>query len=82
MSLYGYNHPSIASPLKGTIKVQEIEDHIQHQNEVLKLLKDKLAMEQNRMKQQFDQRRSEREFEAGNWLFVKLKPYKQMSLEQ
>jgi hypothetical protein len=82
MALYGYHPPSITSPLKGTIKAQAVEDHIQHQQEVLKLLKDNLVMAQNRMKQQAYQHHSEREFEVGDWVFVRLQPYKQMSLKQ
>ena len=39
-------------------------------------------MEHKRMKQQGDQHRSERSFEVGDWVFLRLKPYKQMSLKQ
>jgi hypothetical protein len=82
MALYGYHPPSITSPLKGNTKVQAVEDHIGNQQEVLKLLKDNLVMAQNRMKQQADQHHSEREFEVGDWVFLRLQPYKQMSLKQ
>jgi hypothetical protein len=82
LALYGYHPPSITSPLKGTTKVQAVEDHIGNQQEVLKLLKDNLVMAQNRMKQQADQHHSEREFEVGDWVFLRLQPYKQMSLKQ
>jgi hypothetical protein len=51
------------------VKVQAVEDHIEHQQEVLQLLKDNLAIAQNRMKQQADQHHSEREFEVGDWVF-------------
>ena len=34
------------------------------------------------MKQQVDQHRSEREFESTYWVFVRLQPYKQLSLKQ
>ena len=34
------------------------------------------------MKQQADQHRSERSFDVGDWEFLKLKPYKKMSLKQ
>ena len=34
------------------------------------------------MKQQADQHRSERSFEEGDWVFLRLQPYKQMSLKQ
>jgi hypothetical protein len=39
-------------------------------------------MAHNRMKQQADQHRSERSFEVGDWVFLRLQPYKQMSLKQ
>jgi hypothetical protein len=39
-------------------------------------------MAQNHMKQQEYQHRSERSFEVGNWVFLILQPYKQMSLKQ
>ena len=59
-----------------------MEDHIEHQQEVLQLLKDNLNLAQNRMKQQADQHRSERSFDVGDWVFLRLQPYKQMSLKQ
>ena len=80
LALYGYHPSSITSPLKGTTKVQEVEVHIGHQQEVLKPLKGNLVMAQNRMKHQVNQHHSEREFEVGDWVFLRIQPYKQMSL--
>ena len=34
------------------------------------------------MKQQTDQHRSERSFDVGDWVFLWLQPYKQMSLKK
>ena len=34
------------------------------------------------MKQQANRHRSERSFEVGDWVFLRLQPYKQMSLKQ
>jgi hypothetical protein len=82
MALYGYHPPSITSSLKEKSKVQAVEDHIENQQKVLQILKDNLTMAQNRMKQQVDQHRSERSFEVGDWVFLRLQPYKQMSLKQ
>jgi transposase InsO family protein len=82
MALYGYHPPSITSSLKEKSKVQAVEDHIENQQQVLQILKDNLTMAQNRMKQQADQHRSERIFEVGDWVFLRLQPYKQMSLKQ
>jgi hypothetical protein len=42
-----------------------VEDHIEHQEQVLQILKDNLTMARNCMKQQADQHRSERSFEVG-----------------
>ena len=59
-----------------------MEDHIEHQHQVLQILKDSLNLAQNRMKQQVDQHRSDRSFDVGDWVFLRLQPYKQMSLHQ
>jgi hypothetical protein len=53
-----------------------VEKHIEHQQQVLQILKDNLTMAHNHMKQEADQDRSERSFEAGDWLFLRLQPYK------
>jgi len=34
------------------------------------------------MKQQVDRNKTQREFEVGEWVFVKLQPYKLLSLKQ
>jgi hypothetical protein len=59
-----------------------VEDHIDHQQQVLQLLKDNLTMAHNCMKQQAYQHHSERSFEVGDWVFLRLQPYKHMSLKQ
>ena len=81
IELYGYHPPSITSSLKEKSKFQAVEDHIENQQQILQILKDNLTMAQNRMKQA-DQHRSERSFEVGDWVFLRLQPYKQMSLRQ
>jgi hypothetical protein len=82
MALYGCHPPSFTSSLQEKYKVQEVEDHIENQQQILQILKDNPTMAQNRMKQQADQHRSERSFEVGDWLFLRLQPYKHMSLNQ
>ena len=51
MALYEYHPPSITYSLRENSRVQAVEDHIEHQQEVLQLLKDNLNLAQNRMKQ-------------------------------
>ena len=40
-----------------------------------------MNLAQNRMKQQAYQHRSEQSFNVGDWVFLRLQPYKQMSLK-
>jgi hypothetical protein len=82
LGFHGHHPPSITSPLKWNKKVQAMEDYIGNQQEVLKLLKDNLVMAQNRMKQQANQHCSEREFEVGHWVFLRLQPYNFFFLKQ
>ena len=44
MALYGYQLPSITSPFRGKSKLQVIEDHLEHWQEVLQILKDNLVI--------------------------------------
>ena len=50
--------------MKDNMDDKVVEDHIEHQQQVLQLSKDNLTLVQNRMKQQEDQHRNERSFEA------------------
>ena len=50
--------------MKANMDDKVVEDHIEHQQQVLQLSKDNLTLVQNRMKQQEDQHRSERSSEA------------------
>jgi hypothetical protein len=59
-----------------------VEYHIKHQQQVLQILNHNSTMAQNRMKQQAYQHRSERSFEVGDWVFLRLQPYKHMSLKK
>eukprot|EP00253_Pinus_taeda_P030264 PITA_30264 len=51
MALYGYHPPSITSYFGENSKVQAMEHHIEHQQQVLQLLKDNLVLPHNRIKQ-------------------------------
>ena len=62
MELYGYHPASITSSPRDSSKVEVVEDHMKHQQQVLQLLKDNPNLEQNQVKQQTDQHRNE------NWV--------------
>lgn len=69
MALYGYHPPSITSSLRENSKVQLVEYHTKHQQQILQLLKDNLTLVHNQMKQAY-QHCSERIFDIGDWVFL------------
>ena len=54
---------------------------MKNKKQVLQLLKDNVNLEQNQMKKKVDQHHSERIFNVGDWVFLRLQPYNQMSLK-
>ena len=79
--VYGQPPPSLTSYLPGSSKVQAIDSTLAQREQLLQTLKDNLAQAQHRMKQQTDQHRSERVFNQGDMVFLRLQPYKQTSLK-
>ena len=80
-AVYGQLPPSPTSYLKGCSKVQAVDQLLQHSATMLAHLRENLHQAQNRMKQQVDQHRSERQFQEGDQVFLRLQPYKQTSLK-
>ena len=81
-ALYGYAPPRSQEIVKGDAKVPVVKSELEENKKIMQVLKDNLIMAQNRMKQQGDLYRTEREFEVADWVFVRLHPYKQLSLKQ
>ncbi|PRQ47337.1 putative nucleotidyltransferase, Ribonuclease H [Rosa chinensis] len=79
-ALYGRPPPSLSTYLPGSSKVHAVDTSLQARDQLLKDLKGHMATAQNRMKQHSDQNRTEREFTVGDWVFLKLHPYRQKSL--
>ena len=50
-------------------KVQAVKHHIEHQQQVLQILKDNPTLVHNQMKQHENQHRNKRFFEVGDWIF-------------
>eukprot|EP00253_Pinus_taeda_P003397 PITA_03397 len=80
-AVYGQHPPSPTSYLTGCSKVQVVDQLLQHRATMLSHLHENIHQAQNRMKQQADQHRSERQFQEGDQVFLKLQPYKQTSLK-
>ena len=58
-SLYGYEPPNCKDLVLKDTNVPEVRNQLENSQKTIDLLKVKLAMEQNRMRQQANQRRTE-----------------------
>ena len=74
--MYGYAPPRWKELVQGDAKVAAVSNQLEENQRVMQVLKDNLNMARNRMKQQADQHRTEREFKVADWVFVRLHPYK------
>jgi len=79
-AMYGYLPPRLLSYLPGTTKLAVLEDQLKTRDELLRILKQNLQLSQNRMKKYADLKRTDRNFEVGTWVYLRLQPYRQMSV--
>ncbi|KAH0644742.1 hypothetical protein KY284_032626 [Solanum tuberosum] len=78
--LYGYSPPQVSiGPLLETM-VPAADDAVMRRQQWLQLLKDNLSKAQERMKFYEDKKRSEREFQVNDLVYLKSQPYKQSSV--
>ncbi|OIS99338.1 putative mitochondrial protein [Nicotiana attenuata] len=78
-ALYGYTPPQLSlGPILETV-VQAAEETMMRRQQMQQLLKDNLTKAQERMKYYADKRRSDREFQVGYMVYLKLQPYRQTS---
>ncbi|XP_052189970.1 uncharacterized protein LOC127799785 [Diospyros lotus] len=70
-ALFGYK-PPILPVVSNYSTVPTVEEYLQQRMEVLQQLKRELALAQNRMKQISDKKRSERNFEVGEEMYLRL----------
>ena len=68
--VYGHNTPSILSYFPGVSKVWVVDQTLTVWEAIIHTLKENLVMEQNHMKQQANQGRSERQFAEGDQVFL------------
>jgi hypothetical protein len=66
----GHKPPSVLSYLPSTSKVQAVDQTLTVREDILRTLKENLAMAHNCMKKQADQGRFERQFAEGDQVFL------------
>jgi len=79
-AVYGYAPPSLLSYVPGTSANLAVDTQLRDRTKVLTLLKEHLHHAQNRMKTYADKHRSDRQFSIGDWVYLRLQPYRQKSL--
>lgn len=77
-----YNQPPpIHIPyIHGCTLLDFVDRSLQAREQAIEILKHNLQKAQNRMKQLADKHRSERKFSVGDWVYLKLHPYRQISV--
>ncbi|KAH0725255.1 hypothetical protein KY284_001120 [Solanum tuberosum] len=75
--LYGRDPPTVAQYILGSNSSEMIEAYLVDRDETLTLLKANLARAQNQMKGLADKSQRELNYQVGEWVYVKLKPYRQ-----
>ncbi|PKA63782.1 putative mitochondrial protein [Apostasia shenzhenica] len=79
-AVYGQPPPLHVPYVPGDSMVEVVDRELTAREEIKRTLKKHLQEAQNRMKQQEDKHRTERTFQEGDWVFVKLQIYRQGSM--
>jgi hypothetical protein len=81
-AIYGYTPPTLLSYVPGTTANQAVYTQLRDCTAVLMitLLKEHLHKAQHRMKMFADKNRSDRQFNVGDWVYLRLQPYRQNSI--
>lgn len=79
-AVYGQAPPVHLPYLPGESKIAVVAKCLQDREDMLLMLKFHLFRAQHRMQQFADQHRTDRSFDIGDYVFVKLQPYRQKSV--
>ncbi|MCI19937.1 Ty3/gypsy retrotransposon protein, partial [Trifolium medium] len=78
--VYGRKPPVITRLLQGDTRVAAVQRELEERDEALKQLKNHLLRAQDRMKHYADGKRAEGSFKVGEWVYLKLHPYRQSTV--
>ncbi|GJY99405.1 retrovirus-related pol polyprotein from transposon 17.6 [Tanacetum coccineum] len=79
-TVYGIAPPVHVPYLGGLSKVEVVDRTLKYREEFIQTLKFHLLRAQNRMKQQANKGRSERNFKVGDWVLLKLQHHRQVTM--
>ncbi|KAJ4789708.1 polyprotein [Rhynchospora pubera] len=80
-ALYGYSPAQLpmGTPLRS--RVEAVNQELKERQKVLSELKRQLTKAQDRMKKYADSHRMERQFKVGTWVYLRMQPYRQISVQ-
>ena len=78
--VYGRPPPSYIAYIPSKSTVVDVDLSLRDRDAIIRSLKANLVDAQARMKLYADKKKSERKFEVGDMVFLRLQPYKQVSL--
>ncbi|KAK2407034.1 hypothetical protein QL285_042695 [Trifolium repens] len=78
--VYGRKPPSLPRYLSGTTELEALDTILTDREDILQLLKNKLLKPQNSMKKFADKSRLAHPFKENDFVFVKLRPHRQISV--
>jgi hypothetical protein len=79
-ALYGYDPNVIAAPVDTPVANLSVEEWVKERELQNQALRQSLLAAQNRIKNQADKRRTDREFQVGEQVLLKLQPYVQSTV--
>jgi len=80
-ALYGRSPPSVTSYISGSAQIAAVDDTLTRRMQLSRLLKENLTKGQQRMTSLANGHRLDRNFEVGDWVMLKLQPYRQTSVK-
>ncbi|KAK0583302.1 hypothetical protein LWI29_035547 [Acer saccharum] len=80
--VYGHEPPTLLAYVHGTSCVESVDKFLLERNVVIRDVTANLKIAQERMKKYYDEKRTERNFQVGEFVYLKLRPYRQLSLAQ
>lgn len=79
-ALYGYPPPRVMDYVPSTTQVGAMDLLLRDRQQLLSLLKHNLTTSQERRKWYANKKRVDRSFNVGDWVYLRLQPYKQASV--
>ena len=78
--MYGYDPPFAAAPTVPSDTAADVAQVLVERAQFTAMLREQLAAAQNRMKQRADRLRTDRQFQVGDMVLLKLQSYVQQSV--